>query len=153
MCLQIFIHAFRHFPWLGQRGRCPWPYHLPHQVHGLFRQPWPFIYYPWKFLFLSGCWWYQFYVMASGQYLKLESGLGWEQKQLMQIIGIDFTIHKSQGHTAMDHQIVIIALSHELSNGHIGTPVDCYCTLFVIESLLRVYNHKYFQSSQTVYFQ
>ena len=64
MCLQIFIHASRYFPWLGRRGRWPWPFRHHHQVHGHFMQPWPFIYYPWKLLLLSGWAWFQFSFMA-----------------------------------------------------------------------------------------
>ena len=37
-----------------------WAPMLPHA----FKHPWPLISYPWKWLFLSGCWWYQFSVIA-----------------------------------------------------------------------------------------
>ena len=52
--------VFHHFP---LRGRWPWLLCRPHQVHGHFKQPWIFMYYPWKWLFLSGCWWCQFSII------------------------------------------------------------------------------------------
>ena len=55
--------VFRHFPW-------PWPFRRPDQVHGHFAQPWPFIYYLWKWPFLSGCWWYEFSVMGGETLVK-----------------------------------------------------------------------------------
>ena len=57
MCLQIFIHAFRHFPWPRRRGQWPWLFHRPHQVHGHFPHPWNFIHNPQKLLYLSGWSW------------------------------------------------------------------------------------------------
>ena len=79
MCLQIFIHAFRHKVFSAtfhDQGRWPWPFCGPDQVHGHFTQPWPFIYYPWKWPFLSGCWWYQFSVMVA-------TGLGRKKYSLL----------------------------------------------------------------------
>ena len=64
MCLQIFIHAFRHFPLPGWRVRWPWHFRRPHLVHGHFKHPWSSMYYLWKWLFLSGCWWWEFSIMA-----------------------------------------------------------------------------------------
>ena len=52
--------VFHHFP---LRGRWPWLLCRPHQVHGHFKQAWIFLYYPWKWLFLSGCWWCQFSII------------------------------------------------------------------------------------------
>ena len=47
------------------QGRWHWPFRGPHQVHSHFMQPWPFIYYPCKWPFLSGCWWYQFPIIIN----------------------------------------------------------------------------------------
>ena len=60
MCLQIFIHAFRHFPWPGPRRRWPWVFRRPHQVHGHFPYTWNYIYILQKLLYLSGWSWFQF---------------------------------------------------------------------------------------------
>ena len=60
MCLQIFIHAFHHFPWLGQRGRWHWLFRRPHQVHGHSPLPRNFIYNPQKLPYLSGWSWFEF---------------------------------------------------------------------------------------------
>ena len=58
--LQIFIHAFHHFPWPGRWGRWSWLFSWPHQVHGHFPCPRNFIYNPQKLLYLSGRSWFQF---------------------------------------------------------------------------------------------
>ena len=60
MCLQIFIHAFRHFPWPGLWGRWPWLFCQPHLVQGHNPHPWNFIYNAQKLLYLSGWSWFQF---------------------------------------------------------------------------------------------
>ena len=52
MCLQIFIHAFRHFPWPGRWGQWPWLFRRPHLVHGHNPHSWNFIYNPQKLLYL-----------------------------------------------------------------------------------------------------
>ena len=39
MCLQVFIHAFRHFQWPGGRGQWPCLFRGPHQVQGNFCDP------------------------------------------------------------------------------------------------------------------
>ena len=59
-CLQIFIHAFRHFPWPGRLGRWPWLFHRHHLVHGHNPHPCIFIYNPQKLLYFSGWSWSQF---------------------------------------------------------------------------------------------
>ena len=60
MCLQVFIHAFRHFQWLGGRGQWPCLFRGPHQVQGHFPWPWNFIYNPRNLLYLSGRSWLEF---------------------------------------------------------------------------------------------
>ena len=60
MCLQIFIHAFRHFPWPGRWGQWPWLFCWPHLVHGHNLHPWNLIYNQQKLLYLSGWSWFQF---------------------------------------------------------------------------------------------
>ena len=64
MCLLIFIHAFRHFRWLGGQGQWSCLFRRPHQVHGHFLQNWNFTNNPWKLLYLSGWSWSQFSIMA-----------------------------------------------------------------------------------------
>ena len=64
MCLQIFIHAFHHFPWPGRRGWWPWLFRRPHQVNSHFPYTWNFIYIPQKLLYLSGWSWFQFSMPA-----------------------------------------------------------------------------------------
>ena len=58
--LQIFIHAFHHFPWPGWQGQWHWLFRCPHQLHGHFPHFWNFIYNPQKLLYLSGWSWFQF---------------------------------------------------------------------------------------------
>ena len=65
MCLQIFIHAFRHFPGPGQLGQWPWLFRRLHQVNGHFPHPWNFIYNAQKLLYLSGWSWFQFSIPVS----------------------------------------------------------------------------------------
>ena len=61
MCLQIFIHAFRHFRWQGGGwGQWPCLFRQPHQVQGHFLWPWNFIYNLRNLLYLSGRSWFQF---------------------------------------------------------------------------------------------
>ena len=66
MCLQVFIHAFRHFQWPGGRGQWPCLFRGPHQVQGHFPWPWNFIYNPRNLLYLSERSWFQFSIWESG---------------------------------------------------------------------------------------
>ena len=49
----------------GGQGRWPWLFRRHHQVHGHFPHPWNYIYYPLKWLYLSGWSWFQFSIMVS----------------------------------------------------------------------------------------